>query len=280
MFVSSSFEDNLNQRAPIGIFDSGVGGLTVLRQVYRQLPNESIIYFGDTARLPYGIRSQSEILQFVTSILTWMQQQRVKLVIMACNTSSALALDLVRKEFSVPILGTILPGARAAVACGKRIGVIATPATAKSNAFRHAIQEIDPNVQVWQVGCPEFVPLIEQNRIHDPYTTEVARSYLEPLLEQDIDTLVYGCTHYPHLAPVLRSLLPSGVKLVDPAVHVVVACAQELDILGLKNTHSPTPTRFAVSGCPQQFASTSVQWLGCAPRVEVVDFAPCIPPPL
>ncbi|MBD2771707.1 glutamate racemase [Iningainema tapete] len=276
MFLSSSFEDNFNQRAPIGIFDSGVGGLTVLRQVYRQLPNESIIYFGDTARLPYGIRSQAEILQFVGEILTWMEQQRVKLVIMACNTSSALALEKVRVEFSVPILGTILPGAKAAVACGKRIGVIATPATAKSNAFRHAIHEIDPNVQVWQVGCPEFVPLIEQNRIHDPYTAEVARSYLEPLLEQDIDTLVYGCTHYPHLAPVLRSLLPNGVKLVDPAVHVVVACAQELDLLGLKNTHSPTPTRFAVSGCPQQFASTSVQWLGCVPKVEVVDFASAV----
>lgn len=271
MYPFSVFEDD-NSVAPIGIFDSGVGGLTVLRQLYRQLPNESIIYFGDTARVPYGIRSKAEILQFVREILTWMQQQHVKMVVMACNTSSALVLETVVEEFSLPILGTILPGARAAVTYGKRIGVIATPATAKSNAFRDAIHEIDSNVQVWQVGCPEFVPLIEQNRIYDPYTTDVARSYLEPLLEQDIDTLVYGCTHYPHLAPVLTTLLPDGIKLVDPAVHVVAACAGELDLLGLRNTHPAKPTRFAVSGSPQQFAQSSLQWLGCTPTVEVVDF--------
>ncbi|BAY91830.1 MULTISPECIES: glutamate racemase [unclassified Tolypothrix] len=280
MYSSSIFEGNLYnfseqepQRAPIGIFDSGVGGLTVLRQVYRQLPNESVIYFGDTARLPYGIRSQAEILQYVREILTWMQQQQVKMVIMACNTSSALALDIVRAEFNLPILGVILPGARAAVQQGKRIGVIATPATAKSNAYKQAILEIDPHVQVWQVGCPEFVPLIEQNRIHDPYTTEVARSYLEPLIKQEIDTLVYGCTHYPHLAPVLRSLLPAHVKLVDPAVNVVAACIQDLDLLGLRNTHPPLPTRFAVSGCAQQFAQSGLQWLGYTPLVEEVSFS-------
>jgi len=280
VYSSSIFEGNLYnfsaqepQRAPIGIFDSGVGGLTVLRQVYRQIPNESVIYFGDTARLPYGIRSQAEILQYVREILTWMQQQQVKMVIMACNTSSALALEIVREEFNLPILGVILPGARSAVQQGKRIGVIATPATAKSNAYKQAILEIDPNVQVWQVGCPEFVPLIEQNRIHDPYTTEVARSYLEPLIKQEIDTLVYGCTHYPHLAPVLRSLLPNHVKLVDPAVNVVAACSQDLDLLGLRNTHPPLPTRFAVSGSAQQFAQSGLHWLGYTPLVEEVSFS-------
>ncbi|MBW4643689.1 MAG: glutamate racemase [Goleter apudmare HA4340-LM2] len=279
MYSSPIFEANFYhaseqapQNAPIGIFDSGVGGLTVLRQLYRHLPQESVIYFGDTARLPYGIRSQAEILQFVREILTWMQQQQVKMVIMACNTSSALALEIVREEFNLPILGVILPGAKAAVQQGQRIGVIATPATAKSNAYRHAILEVDANAQVWQVGCPEFVPLIEQNRIHDPYTTEVARSYLEPLLAQKIDTLVYGCTHYPHLAPVLRSLLPSHVKLIDPAVHVVAACAQELDLLGIRNTQPPLPTRFAVSGCAQHFAQSGVQWLGYTPMVEEVCF--------
>lgn len=280
MYSSSGFEGNLYnfsdqepQRAPIGVFDSGVGGLTVLRQLYRQLPNESIIYFGDTARLPYGIRSQAEILQFVRDILDWMQQQRVKMVIMACNTSSALALDIVREEYDIPILGVILPGAKASVQQGKRIGVIATPATAKSNAYKHAILEINPDVEVWQVGCPEFVPLIEQNRIHDPYTTEVARSYLEPLLKQDIDTLVYGCTHYPLLAPVVRSLVSPQVTIIDPAVHVVTACHQELELLGLSNTHPPLPTRFVVSGSPQQFAQSGVQWLGHTPMVESVDFA-------
>jgi glutamate racemase len=279
VYSSSIFEGNFYdffeqepQRAPIGIFDSGVGGLTVLRQLYRQLPNESIVYFGDTARLPYGIRSQTEILQFTREILTWLQQQQVKMVIMACNTSSALALETVRQEFNIPILGVILPGAKAAVQQGKRIGVIATPATAKSNAYRQAILEIDPEVQVWQVSCPEFVPLIEQNRIYDPYTTEVARAYLEPLLQQEIDTLVHGCTHYPLLTPVLRSLLPASVKLVDPAVHVVTACTQELDLLSLRNTHPPLPTRFAVSGCSQQFAQSGLQWLGYTPLVEEVCF--------
>lgn len=277
VFSSSIFEDNFNdfsdqepQRAPIGVFDSGVGGLTVLRQLYKQLPNESIIYFGDTAHLPYGIRSQSEILQYVREILNWMQQQRVKMVIMACNTSSALALEDVRQEFNFPILGVVLPGAKAAVQIGKRIGVIATPATAKSNAYRQAMMEIKSDIQVWQVSCPEFVPLIEQNRIYDPYTTKVASAYLQPLIKQEIDTLIYGCTHYPLLAPVLRSLLPSHVKLVDPAVYVVSACAQELDLLSIRNNHLPMPTRFAVSGSPQQFAQSGLQWLGYTPVVEQI----------
>ncbi|MCL1465964.1 glutamate racemase [Argonema galeatum] len=257
----------------IGVFDSGVGGLTVLRELYRQLPSESILYFGDTARLPYGNRSGAEILQFVREILHWMTLQGVKMVIVACNTSSALALETVRSEFNVPILGVILPGARAAVSIGKRIGVIATPATAASNAYRHAIQEIDPTVQVWQVGCPAFVPLIEQNRINDAYTYEVAKEYLAPLLQQQIDTLIYGCTHYPHLAPVLRAILPRSIRTVDPAVYVAAAAAQELDLLGLRSTSPAQPTRFCVSGDPDRFAQLSVQWLGCTPLVEQV----CLP---
>lgn len=261
------------QRAKIGVFDSGAGGLTVLRELYRQMPNESILYFGDTARLPYGIRSQTEILQFVREILYWMLQQNVKMVVMACNTSSALVLDMVRSEFDIPILGVILPGARAAVQVGNRIGVIATPATAASNAYRQAIQEINPAAQVWQVGCPEFVPLVESNRIHDPYTREVAKEYLAPLLEQQIDTLVYGCTHYPHLAPVIRSIVPRSVKLIDPAVHVVQAAAQELEMLGLRSTRTAVPTQFYVSGCPKTFAQLSVQWLGCSPLVQQVNVA-------
>lgn len=261
------------QRPRIGIFDSGLGGLTVLRELYRQLPNESILYFGDTARLPYGTRSQAEIEQFVREILLWMIPEGVKMVIMACNTSSALALETVQSEFQVPMLGVILPGARAAVGVGRRIGVIATPATAASNAYRRAIQEMSPESRVWQVGCPEFVPLIERNRIHDPYTMEVAREYLAPLQEQQIDTLVYGCTHYPLLAPVLKSILPESVQLVDPAVHVVTAAARELEILGLTETRPPLPTRFTVSGCPEEFAQRAVQWLGCTPVVEKV----CLP---
>ena len=278
VYSSSIFEGNLYnlskqepQRAPIGIFDSGVGGLTVLRQVYEQLPKESIIYLGDTARLPYGIRSQAEIIQFTREIIFWMEKQGVKMVIMACSTSSALALETVRSEFKIPILGLIFPGAVSAVKAGNRIGVISTPATAKSNAYKLAIEEISNNVKVWQVGCPEFVPLIEGNRIEDPYTTEVARSYLKPLIEKEIDALVYGCTHYPHLAQILRSLLGESVKLVDPGKSVVDACARELDLLGLRNNYPPLPTRFFVSGNTQQFAQSSLRWLGYTPMVESVN---------
>ncbi|MGL5082196.1 MAG: glutamate racemase [Microcoleaceae cyanobacterium] len=258
--------DKRQQR--IAVFDSGVGGLTVLRELYHHLPQESILYFADTARLPYGIRSQSEILQFVREIITWAISQEVKMVVMACNTSSALALEIVQSEFDLPILGIVLPGARAAVQVGHRIGVIATPSTAASNVYRQAIQEMNPTVQVWQVGCPEFVPLIEQNRINDPYTYKVAKDYLAPLLQQGIDTLIYGCTHYPHLAPVLRSLLPKSVQLLDPALYLVQAIGQELELLGLVSPQAPKPTRFCVSGCPEQFATSSRQWLGYTPMVE------------
>lgn len=264
-------------QAPIGVFDSGVGGLTVLREIQRQLPNESVLYFGDTARLPYGTRSEGELLQFVREILTWMTQQRVKMVVVACNTSSAKALDVVRAEFPMPILGVILPGARAAVQRGRRIGVIATPFTAASDAYRRAIHEIDEAIAVWQVGCPEFVPLIEQNRIHDPYTRQVAQRYLEPLIQAQIDTLVFGCTHYPHLKPVLRSLLPPAVQFVDPAVHVVRAAAREMDLLGLRNLYANRTARFCVSGCPESFAQLSQQWLGYLPITERVDLTAVTP---
>jgi glutamate racemase len=274
-FFSSS---NELQPSRIGVFDSGVGGLTVLKSLYRSLPGESFLYFGDTARLPYGIRSQSEILTFVREILGWMAQERVKMAIMACNTSSALALDIVRTEFDIPILGLILPGARAAVQQGRRIGVIATPATVASESYPRAIQEIDPEVQVWQVPCPEFVPLVEQDRIFDPYTEEVAQSYLQPLIQSRIDTLIYGCTHYPHLAPVIRNLLPHAVQEIDPGRSLAVAAAQELELLGLTNPQGRRqPTRFCVSGDAEQFAQVSQGWLGFLPEVETVNLSAAIP---
>ncbi|MDA0672390.1 MAG: glutamate racemase [Cyanobacteria bacterium] len=259
--------------APIGIFDSGVGGLTVLRQLDRQLPQESILYFGDTARLPYGNRTADEILHFVRDIIGWMVDQGAKMVMMACNTSSALALEQVQQEFEVPILGLIWPGARAAAQAGQRIGVIATPATVASDAYRQAILEVNPQAQVWQVGCPAFVPLIEQGRIQHPETRRVAARYLQPLMAQGIDALVYGCTHYPHLEPVFQTLLSSQVQRVDPATHLVAAAVRELTLLNLKHTGPARPTRFYVSGDPQGFADLSVRWLGYRPQVEQVVFS-------
>jgi glutamate racemase len=269
-------------RARIGVFDSGVGGLTVLREVYRQMPNEPVLYFGDTDRLPYGTRSASEILQYVREVLTWLETQHVKMVILACNTSSAIALDSVRTEFPFPILGLILPGAMSAVQKGKRIGVIATPATVASQAYPRAIAESAPMAQVWQVACPKFVPLIEQNRVYDPITYKIAQDYLNPLIEHQIDTLIYGCTHYPHLAPVIRSIVPASVQLIDPAAHVVAAAARELKLLGLCSNRPLLPTRFCVTGCPQQFSDRATPWLGCIPMVEKVQVSAktCSPSPL
>ena len=264
-------------RFPLGVFDSGVGGLTVLQEVHRQLPNESVIYFGDTARLPYGKRSPAEIIEYVYEILSWMRSLEVKMAIMACNTSSALALDIVRKDFDLPILGLILPGARAAVGKGKRIGVIATTATVKSEAYVRAICESDPQAKVFQVDCPEFVPLIESDRIHDPYTLKIAGQYLQPLVEANIDTLVLGCTHYPHLSGLLRQILPAHVALVNPASYVVRAAGQELDLMGLKcsdNCSSPAETQFFVSGDPDRFAQVSRRWLGKLPLVEKISLSP------
>lgn len=261
-------EVNGRDRLPIGIFDSGLGGTTVLRELYSQLPSESILYFADTARLPYGIRSREEIQDYVAEILAWMADQGVKMVIMACNTSSALALDESQGIYDFPVLGLIHPGAQAAVAQGQSIGVISTQATANSNAYRNAIQEINPEAQVWQTGCPEFVSIIEQNRIHEPETRQIVNRYLEPMIDSGIDTLIYGCTHYPHLAPVIRSLLPAQVTTVDPAAHVVAAAIRELDAMGLRSHRPPQPTRFCVSGDPAQFSEQALPWIGYAPEVE------------
>ncbi|MBT9316742.1 glutamate racemase [Leptothoe spongobia] len=261
------------QTGKIGVFDSGVGGLTVLREIMTHLPDESLLYFGDTARVPYGNRSQTELLRFVREIITWMQGQGVKMVVMACNTSSALALETVRAEFDLPILGIILPGARAAAKAGKRIGVISTVATAESNAYKQAILEASPTTEVWQVGCPDFVPLIEQSRIDDPYTRAVATDYLKPLMAANIDTLVYGCTHYPHLAPLMDQILPPSITVVNPAHSLVSAMTQELDMLGLRNTQSQPEIDFYVSGEPDKFAAASGRLIGFRPEVQSVSLA-------
>lgn len=281
-----ALSSKLRSNFKIGVFDSGVGGLTVLNQMRAQLPYESVIYFGDTARVPYGNRSKGEILRFVREIIAWMMGLEVKMIVMACNTSSALVLEEVRSEFPIPILGIILPGARAAVKSGEKIGVISTQATADSNAYQQAVLEIDAAARVWQVGCQDFVPLIESDRIHAPYTLAVAKRYLDPLITAGIDTLVYGCTHYPHLAPVFKQILPDNIALVDPAKHLTAAAAQELEILRLRKLipeNQPADQKasqaasqnieFYVSGDPEHFSQVSEQWLGYKPVVKQVSVA-------
>jgi glutamate racemase len=271
----------LTNQLPIGVFDSGLGGLTGWYQLRQHLPHESFLYFGDTARVPYGTRTPSEIYHFVREIITWMSGYPVKMIVMACNTSSALALDLVRAESPVPILGLILPGAAAAVAHGSRIGVLATPATVSSHAYQQAITErglaSGRTIMCWEQSCPEFVPLIESKQIHSPRLRQVAQDYLQPLLDQRIDTLVYGCTHYPLLDPILRPLLPSEITVVDPAIALAKAVAQELDLWGLRCTEEAQSlsdlwerTIFSVSGDPEDFAQKSMIWLGRKPLVTQV----------
>jgi glutamate racemase len=261
-----------NIDSPIGVFDSGVGGLTVLKALQQKLPHESFIYFGDTAHVPYGDRSSQDIQELSRQILDWLVRKKIKMAVVACNTSSALALDAVRSNYKgIQILGVILPGAKAAVKQGKRIGVIATTATVNSKCYSKAILEINPKVQVFQVACPEFVPLIEANKIDDPETRTVVEESLKPLREAKIDTLVYGCTHYPHLASVIQSFLPSGTICVDPAQHMATAAAQELDILNLKSGQLEPITQFFVSGSPEQFARSAQGCLGFVPKVQAVN---------
>ncbi len=266
---------------PIGIFDSGLGGLTVWRVLQQELPQESFVYFGDTAHLPYGERSREEIFGYVAQIVAWLQAQPVKLIVMACNTSSALVLDQIRACCDVPILGLILPAAQAAVATGSRIGVIATPATARSGAYGRAIRDCSSagSVLCWQQSCPEFVPLIETDPMPVERLQQVARQYLDPLLEQTIDTLVYGCTHYPLLADIIRPMLPSTVQIVDPAVALTQAVVQELQLWGLQApatgqgepADSMALTRFFVSGDPSAFAHRAARWLPYLPHVQRVN---------
>ncbi|WP_037999595.1 glutamate racemase [Thermacetogenium phaeum] len=228
----------MNKTQPIGIFDSGVGGLTVVHCLWKRFPQEQVIYFGDTAHLPYGSRRPEEIIAFGTEIVSFLLQFAVKAVVAACNTSSSLSLPYLRERFPVPIIGMIGPGVRAAarVTRNKRVGVIATKATVESGAYEKAFQECAPDIRVYSQPCPLFVPLIENGCIEEKETYQVARTYLRPLREAGIDTLVFGCTHYPFLAPVIRQILGDGVRLVDPAQEAVKELA---DMLKLKEGKAP-----------------------------------------
>jgi glutamate racemase len=258
--------------AQIGVFDSGVGGLTVLQEIHRHLPQESVLYFGDTARVPYGNREPAEIIQFVREILWMMAKRNVKMAIMACSTGSALALDVVQDEFDFPIVGVVKPGALAAVQSGRRIGVIATQATVKSQAYGQEMRRRAPTIDVWEVACPAFVPLIENDMIDSPEMMKVAREYLQPLIDQNIDTLVFGCTHYPHLRRVFEQILPAHVTYVNPAEATVREISRVLVQKELQSDNNWVgQTSFYVSGCTEDFANLSLNWLLQKPPVENIS---------
>lgn len=255
---------------PIGLYDSGIGGLSVVREVFRQLPHESVLYMGDTARVPYGSRSESEILAFNREIVDWLLETGAKAILIACNTSSAMALPMLRASCPVPVIGLIGPGAETALAAGRRVGVIATQGTVRSGAYGHAIRALDPGAEVREVACPGLVPLVESGRWDGPEAVAVVKEAIAPFLADPPDCLVLGCTHYPHLAPLIRALLP-GVTLVDPAARAVIATAQALRMAGIEARGGQPSHRFFASGDPDHFHKLASRLFpGTIDRVEHV----------
>lgn len=209
----------LGNSAPIGIFDSGVGGLTVAREIMRQIPNERLVYFGDTARVPYGNKSKETVTKYSRQIIRFLKTQNVKAIVVACNTASAYALEEIEKELDIPIIGVVKPGAKVAAETtrNKKVGVIATAGTIQSRIYTEYIQGIQSDIQVIGKACPLFVPLVEEGLLEDPVTDEIATRYLNELKDIDIDTLILGCTHYPLIRSTLGRIMGEGVALVNPA---------------------------------------------------------------
>jgi|SRR6266850_7839484 len=209
----------MSSELPIGIFDSGIGGLTVARQIHQLMPNEDLIYLGDTARVPYGTKSPSTVVRFACEDTQFLLQQNVKAVVVACNTCSAWALPMLERKFKVPIFGVIIPGVLAALEKTRsgRVGIIGTSATVRSKAYSNALLARSDNSEVFARACPLLVPLVEEGWINHPVTKTVLREYLNPLLHQRIDTLILGCTHYPVLKRAIRKVAGAKVTLVDSA---------------------------------------------------------------
>ena len=244
--------------APIGVFDSGVGGLTVAREIMRNLPSEKIVYFGDTARVPYGGKSRENIIRYSRQIIHFLMEQQVKAIVIACNTASAFALEAVRDEFDVPILGVIEPGARVAAAetKNKRVGVIGTVGTVDSGIHASYLKKLDPEITVIGKACPLFVPLVEEGWLHDPVTAEVTARYLQEFKDKDVDTLILGCTHYPLIRSVIREFMGEEVRLVNPAYETALELRSLLEKKELLNTGGKTeefPYRFYVSDLAEKF---------------------------
>lgn len=248
----------IDRNAPVGVFDSGVGGLTVAREIMRNLPSEKLVYFGDTARVPYGSKSKETVIRYSRQIIRFLQEQQVKAIVVACNTASAFALDAVRDEFDLPIIGVIEPGAR--VAAGetknKRVGIIGTEGTVGSGIHEAFLKSLDPEITVFGKACPLFCPLVEEGWLHDSVTTEVAGRYLRELQEKEIDTLILGCTHYPLLRSTIGEIMGEKVRLVNPAYETALELGRLLKKNGLLSTGTEQeefPYRFYVSDLADKF---------------------------
>jgi len=255
----------VSNSAPIGVFDSGMGGLTVVREMISQLPNESIIYFGDTARVPYGPKSPDTVLRYSREITSFLRGEGVKALVVACNTATAHALPALREEFDIPVLGVIEPGARAAVSVTKtkRVGVIGTAGTIKSRAYEKEITKLLPDVELTARACALFVPLVEEGWVDSEPARAIARNYLAPLVSARVDTLVLGCTHYPLMKTVIGNVVGRDVRLIDSAHETARETGEVLRANGLEN-NSPNGARyrFIASDAPDTFLSLGQLFLG------------------
>ena len=250
---------------PIGVFDSGVGGLTVVKELIHQLPHEEIVYFVDTARVPYGIKSKETVIRFSIENTLFLLKQDVKLICVACNTVSSFALPVIKNHFRVPIVGVITPGVREAVYAtqNKRIGVIGTKGTIKSGTYEAEIKQLDDSISVIAVACPLFVPFVEEGWLKGSVVKEVAQMYLKPLKDAKVDTVILGCTHYPLLKQVIKDVLGEQVTLIDSAKQVAIEVKKILVTEGLLNHTKARPTqRFYVSDNPDWFSELAVRFLG------------------
>ncbi len=264
----------MSDEAPIGVFDSGMGGLTVVREMMRQLPNESIIYFGDTARVPYGPKSPDTVLRYSREITSYLRGQGVKAMVVACNTATAHALPALREEFDLPIVGVIQPGARAVTRATKtrRVGVIGTAGTIKSRAYEKEIRKLLPDATIISQACALFVPLVEEGWVDTEPTRAIARNYLAPLVAAEVDTVVLGCTHYPLMKTVIGNVVGRQVRLIDSAEETARETGEILRENELANT---TPNRaryrFIASDAPDTFLTLGERFLGSAiDRVEAL----------
>jgi glutamate racemase len=249
---------------PIGVYDSGVGGLTVVREIIKQLPHEEIVYFGDTARVPYGSKSRETITRFAVESMRFLSNQNIKMVVIACNTVSASSIPALRKYFKIPILGVIKPGAAAAVKKTKNkvIGIIGTERTVSSKAYDRVIRQLDPEIKILSRACPLFVPLVEEGWLDKKATLMIASEYLEPLKQQGIDTLVLACTHYPLLKNTIRKVMGNGINMVDSAEETARAVKHILQINGMyRKTSNPPEHRFFVSDTPTKFVEIGERFL-------------------
>lgn len=255
------------QQKAIGVFDSGVGGLTVVKELIKQLPGENIVYFGDTARVPYGTKSKDTIIKFSVENVKFLLKFDVKLIVVACNTASSIALSSLMFHFKIPIVGVIRPGAKAAVRLtkNKRIGVIGTRTTILSESYEDEIKRYDKSIKVISRSCPLFVPLVEEGLISDSVTKEMAQRYLKPLKKAKVDTLILGCTHYPLLKYIIKDVMGSGVNLVDSAHQTAEEVRDLIFEKGLANSLKEIPRHdFYVSDEPDNFIKIGRRFLGKA----------------